>query len=91
MISFQEMTASLAAAKDASMDAGVAAVSSKLDDISRSKEYNTALKAFLPTCFGKSLNWHSSSQRLATVWWRTANVTPRTGGREPWAAVFCLN
>lgn len=37
MISFQEMTASLAAAKDTSMDAGVAAVSSKLDDISASK------------------------------------------------------
>lgn len=73
MISFQEMTASLAAAKDPSVDAGVAAVSSKLDDISRSKEHTAALKAFLPTRFGKS---------LATVWWRTVNVTPCTGGRE---------
>lgn len=71
MVSSQEMTASPAAAKDASVDAGAAAVSSKLDDIKEyqkiSKEFTTTLKAFLPTCFGKGLVWRSSPRRLAAA------------------------
>lgn len=64
------MTASLAAAKQISMDVGAAAVLSELDGIFPLNQFLHGQLVFtlLSTGFGKSLVLHSGALWLATGW-----------------------